>query len=295
MAGPREEVYFEREGDVEKGVKEEEVYLPHVDYTEARNRFSATVLMVVDATLDLSNEATDVGFTFSEMQEKEPTLYYVSAIFLILSAIFRLGVALRPVFVWSEKGVWSPPFKAGWKFKAMYVCSVLWSIVEPITGLLFIKYTLDDTVRKVKYNQSDVADTESAKRALNTRSQAKSMLYVMFVMLFLEDIPEIVIDVIFAVRQRDYSTLFWVTLVLSVVHLARVLSELYFETTHIKHIPVPLRLKASDIAKMLAEKASRCHKYCAITIDESCKDKLDEVVELVSKWIEKSATLGSVE
>ena len=36
MAGQREEVFFETEGDVEKGVKEDEAYPPHVDCTEAR-------------------------------------------------------------------------------------------------------------------------------------------------------------------------------------------------------------------------------------------------------------------
>ena len=80
MAGQRAHLHLEREGRGRReGCERKEVLCPpHVDCAEARNKFSATVLMIIDAVLDLSNERKDVGFTsFSEMQEKkEPTMQH---------------------------------------------------------------------------------------------------------------------------------------------------------------------------------------------------------------------------
>ena len=46
-------IWRERAGDVEKGAKEQEVLCPpHVDCAEARNKFSATVLIIIDAVLE---------------------------------------------------------------------------------------------------------------------------------------------------------------------------------------------------------------------------------------------------
>ena len=265
----------------------------YINYAEAKKDFDAGLMLAMDAILDLANEGTDIAFTFSEMKSKEPTLYLISVIFLVVSAVLRLSVAVRPLFTWVE-GKWNPPLKSGLKAKMVFAFGVVWSVVEPMTGQRIINMSLDDGAN-VDYEQKNIEDNVGAKNAMKARTQAKHLRNVGFVMMFFEDIPEAVLDIIYAIRQKEITTLFWVTFFLSLIHFFRLLAEVSFEVVFIKHIPKAKRIMRKDLDDLQAQRNIRCHKYCAVTVDASCASHVEQVVDIISHWMKYSKTLASIE
>ena len=91
-------------------------------FFENKEKFNENVLATYDALLEIANEVTDCVFTFTLLKANDTPLYLASVVFLGMSLLLRLVIALR-VRNNIQGGRWK-----------RYLFGVLTSLVEPLTG-----------------------------------------------------------------------------------------------------------------------------------------------------------------
>jgi len=96
-------------------------------------------------------------------------------------------------------------------------------------------------------------DTENSgplKRAAIAKKDSKAMRNIGILMLLLEDIPEFALDVAYIVINGGVisdPSLFTFTIVLSVLHIFRVIAEFSFEHYSLRHFPIYTTFKPESL------------------------------------------------
>ena len=243
--------------------------------------------------------------------------------FLVASLCLRLGLALWPL-VRPRFNSAAPKIS---RAKALPFCwGVVVCLVEPLSGIDIIEETFqrfdseaaiaaqikkeglitesaDDHKDEVKIQIAEgkarVAELRQAQHA-SVYAAAETRKRISLVMLFLEDIPELLIDVLFIVRlggSVDNVALFALTTALTGLHMLRVGSELVFQFVNMKHIPQALHIRSQDeLDRAYDTRAENAHAFAYVKVAaDLAKKTSDRVTDLVTYWMQHSKTLGEVD
>jgi hypothetical protein len=276
--------------------------IEHRDYDEWHQRLSNIVLSVFDVSTEVANEASDLAFTFAGLQGAAPDLFYASLTVLAASMLIRLAIALQPLFVPSANFSGNPPIDSTKRWT--YWWGVLVSLIEPLSGAEIIhgsrkSFDTDEQIEaQVDLEMPNHDDSERSDRAVELRrvkynatfAQAVTRLRVTVVMLALEDVPELIIDLVFLFRVGgtvNDSTLFALTLSLTLLHMLRTRVELVFQLAFFKHIPLPLKIDKFLNDDALDSLLSRCvrnpHKYSFVHLDHDSEKASAVVAHLLAR------------
>lgn len=122
--------------------------------------------------------------------------------------------------------------------KVMFAVAVFVSMLEPMAG------------QRILYTTLDLSNRQSAlKRHIIEKKSIAAMRNVGVLMLAFEDVPELILDVIYIFRKGGKipdMTLFIFTIVLSVLHMVRVIAEFQFESKTLDRLPVILEVGNPD-------------------------------------------------
>jgi len=287
---------FESEETTKKETVEEEAAEraahEHLIYKDNKESFHVQACRVYDFILEVGNEAGDVVFTFQTLRNdtSNQLLYWLSIGFLVLSLIGRLTFAV----LWYRG-------KVDWERRRwFYGWGVLLSLFEPMTGQLVIEMSLKDKGdMKTEWGRtSGVSDGQVS--ADNARATIKSSMSIAVVMLLLEDVPELIIDVVYAIRTEggigDVG-LFAFTMIFTLFHICRVLAELWFEYKSLKEIPGALAVtSASDFEKLTKTKWKSVNQYCDIALAYVAKHtSQDSLLTFIKFLLHESKTLSYLE
>ena len=151
-----------------------------------------------------------------------PDLFYASLTFLLISLIGRLVIGLN---LWGR-------VKAG--KRGQYFGALLVNMLEPNTGQMMLKVTLDDheTSGQVYDHQQDkyVEGNKDpvAVKAHNDWTAGHAEIRSILVMVLGEDIPEFVIELLYLYRKgKSVDLVWWLSAVGTFLHLVLQLSELW--------------------------------------------------------------------
>eukprot|EP00935_MAST-01C_sp_MAST-1C-sp1_P000479 g479.t1 len=170
--------------------------------------------------LELFNEATDVAFLFELWSSWD--LFYASLTFMLITVLGRLLIGLS---LWRrvEEG------KQG-----QYLRALLVNLVEPNTGQTLLKATLEDhetsgQVWNTKLRKYVASDKDPvAVMAHNDWTAGWAEITTILIMVFCEDIPEFIIELIFLTRKKgSVDLIWWLSTVGTFLHLVLQLSELW--------------------------------------------------------------------
>ena len=241
--------------------------------------------------------------------------------FLVASLCLRLGLALWPL-VRPRFNSAAPKIS---RAKALHFCwGVVVCLVEPLSGIDIIEETFQRfdseaaiaaqirkegliteseystrDADKIKKGKARVAELRQAQHA-SVYAAAETRKRISLVMLFLEDIPELLIDVLFIVRlggSVDNVALFALTTALTGLHMLRVGSELVFQFVNMKHIPQALHIRSQDELDCAYDtRAENAHAFAYVKVAaDLAKKSKGRVTDLVIYWMQHSQTLGEVD
>ena len=266
-----------------------------IDYQKEKLGMEMFLFRMDDAVFEISNEGTDVYFAFGELQSEDPLLFYVSMGFLGLSLLLRLMIALGPL-----RKVWGGKLKFKPGRRIWYALGVLLSLIEPMSGTQLIGYALGDTDAGSWGNVTSDAAAEAKK----LRSESVTMLRNSWAMVLVEDIPELVIQLLYLYRsggQIKNVPLFVIDIFFTVLHLIRVGTEIWFERKYAKHIPNPdapdakVEIKSSDTAELtelVTQMSTRCHRICSVKLQGFSGEASKQVGRFAAFMVKSSKSLG---
>jgi hypothetical protein len=176
--------------------------------------------------LELFNEAGDILFLFKLYKLSKLYLYYTSLSFLLLSLVGRLATSM---ILRSQHGV-----KKG--KEAVFLLGMGVYLIEPNSGHEIMKRALQD-----KEQGGQVWDSSKGKHVASTKdpvavqahidySAGKAEIRSICIMVFGEDLPEFIIEVIYLFvggeGWEEIDTVFWVSVVGTLLHMGFQLREL---------------------------------------------------------------------
>jgi hypothetical protein len=176
--------------------------------------------------LELFNEAGDILFLFKLYKLSKLYLYYTSLSFLLLSLVGRLVTSM---ILRSQHGV-----KKG--KKGVFLLGMGIYLIEPNSGHEIMKRALQD-----KEGGGQVWDARKGKESASMKdpvavqahidySAGKAEIRSICIMVFGEDLPEFIIEVIYLFAGgegwEEIDTVFWVSVVGTLLHMGFQLREL---------------------------------------------------------------------
>lgn len=276
-----------------------------ITYKRKRKQFERIIFHAYDLFLEIANETSDIIFTIFTLYNANRTLFYASVAFLGASALCRLGIAFRPLL--------QPKVTIVKKKYLQYCFGVVVNILDPIAGQQIINDTIDETGDE-QMGAFEIKDQEwmgeqsitIPKIDLKEREDAQSMFRIGLVMIFLEDIPELIIDILFVLQAKDDNadddqSLFVISVAFTVLHLIRVLFEVAFEMKYSQYIPEPLVIFKEEDATKLETAAERIDTKdsARFSINTLVAVQLSEKKETISKlWtytLQYSKTLTTLD
>ena len=261
---------------------------PLIDYEDRKRKLELWLFMVSDAVFEAGNEGTDVYFAFDELQSEDPLLFDISIGFLGATLLLRLMIALAPLrqVLCNEK----LKFKSG--RRVWYVVGVLLSLVEPMSGSQLISYSIDDKAG------GGWGEKNRIQKAHKLQNESRVMLRNSWAMVLVEDIPEFVIQMVYLYRSGGRIKnvpLFVVDIFLTVLHLLRVGTEIWFEMTHAKLIGKQVEIESSDTAgltQLVAQRFERCHRICSVKLEGFSGQASKQVGQFAAFMVASSKSLG---
>jgi hypothetical protein len=176
--------------------------------------------------LELFNEAGDILFLFKLYKLSKLYLYYTSLSFLLLSLVGRLATSM---ILRGQHGV-----KKG--KEGVFLLGMRVYLVEPNSGHEIMKQALQDKEQgAMEWDGSKgkkVAATKDpvAVQAHIDYSAGKAEIRSIYIMVFGEDLPEFIIEVIYLFvggeGWEEIDTVFWVSVVGTLLHMGFQLREL---------------------------------------------------------------------
>ena len=232
-------------------------------YERGKRMFLGKVVHCADSVLEIFNEGGDVVFTFITLASLGGALYYTNICIIILNVLLRLAVAMRN---WPrvDTGIVTRndnttnfsrvDVKDGNDQRPLFLLGLLIFLVEPQTGGSMMDSTLrSKETAKINGNLNPESDeftrdiSEQAIAAKNAFARTRTRLNTAAALLVAEDVPELTIELIFALTQ-DRGALdlfFWFSIAGTVLHMIRHGLEFRYDLCNISR----LRQKALNTDK----------------------------------------------
>jgi len=177
---------------------------------------------------------------------------------------------------------------------------VIVSLIEPMMGTTFINKSLND--KGGGYYDSE---TETSSKFKRQREESRGLMYNSVGMIVLEDIPELIIELAYLIRSGgniENVPLFVITLLLSLWHFFRVVSEIWFEIKQREHIPDPNDPKSNitivdghinEIEEHWKERYEICHEICDLNLAKFDNEEL--MNNFATFMVKHSRSLGKLD
>eukprot|EP00039_Didymoeca_costata_P002572 m.61166 g.61166 ORF g.61166 m.61166 type:complete len:543 (-) comp11381_c0_seq2:210-1838(-) len=274
----------------------------YVNYELSKIAYLTRTQLYFDGVLEICNEASDLYFSFDELRNSDQILFFASLGFLGLSLVVRFVVAIRPLLL----GLINTGFELDEKtnessydrrkdYRVLYFFGVLWSLIEPHTG----QHIINTTLRETGESKYSADKNKYATNANKMKADAESMMYIGLALVLVEDVPEITIDIIYILRSGGNIgnvALFAFTLLFSILHLLRELSQFMFEMKHKKYIPRGRVVQTlQDLDDFSKRRHEIVHDYCSLEItkitDIAAEAPKQDTAELAAYLMKQSKTL----